>query len=143
MLRNERVHLLNPHLLSAVLLVLLLGSGQTSQPAWAGFDEDHECGYCEDRGWIYCNKHSKEVIEMEKLATRCSELARCTKCGGTLKVNCLKCNKDVSAEIAKEREELAAWVEKMQAIDAQVKGKKTMHCESAHFILTYNLSRLR
>lgn len=101
------------------------------------------CRYCKDTGWIQCNKHKKAALELEGSAIRCSELIECKQCGGTLRIPCTRCKLDLAAEIAAERAEMEKWLEKMREIDAYVgKVENVMHCESAHFILTFNLPKI-
>jgi len=101
--------------------------------------EKPDCRFCNDKGWTWCKRHSKKEIELETVAIRCSETIRCKGCGGTLKIDCPRCDKDVAEEIEAERKAAQEWLEKMRQIDEYMKSRNIMHCESAHFVLTYNI----
>ena len=129
-------------LVSAVLFTLFVLFIPGASSVEALLQDNPACRTCGDTGLMPCKKHSKADLEMEEGALFCSEMIRCTKCGGTLKVDCKKCRKDVSAQIEQASEEKSKWLEKMTQIDTYMKAKEVMHCESEHFILTFNLKTI-
>ena len=79
---------------AAALFTLLVLFVPCASSFEAPLQDDPACRFCSDTGWIPCKKHSKGDLETEKLALFCSEMIRCSRCGGTLKVNCPKCRKE-------------------------------------------------
>jgi hypothetical protein len=79
---------------------------------------------------------------MESGAIHCSETIRCKKCGGTLKLPCTSCDMDISGQLAVEREANLEWLAEMNRIDEIMKTPSILHCESAHFKLTYNIPQI-
>lgn len=122
----------------AVLTALILFGAASAE----GQEDKPLCSRCDDKGWLPCKSHPKNVYEVESVAIHCSEVIRCKKCGGTLKVPCPKCGKGISQELVAEREANLQWLEKMRKIDEHMKSRNIMHCESEHFILTYNIPRI-
>ncbi len=70
---------------------------------------DEGCAKCEHRGVVACTKHDVSAEDEERVAF-CSFAADCPLCGGTLWMDCARCDggKDTQANAAR-REEIVAW----------------------------------
>jgi len=140
-----------PYIRSLILFLAITAAASSflSFPASSAVGSDDEpvkkpdCRYCKDQGWIPCKRHKKKSHEMESCSIRCSETIGCKKCGGTLKTPCNKCDMDISGQLAAERDVNLKWLEEMKRIDEVIKPRNNiMHCESAHFKLTYNIKMI-
>ena len=125
--------------IAAALLMAVLAVG-----ALAADDpkKKPDCRTCKDQGWTPCKRHPKGTHTVESCAIRCSENIGCKKCGGTLKLQCTRCDIDISERLAAERATNTKWLEEMNRIDEVMKSRNIMHCESAHFKLTYNIKMI-
>lgn len=142
-MRETKLHTVGkPRSAMVLAAFLVLSAVLVTTAIAAGADDGVECKRCKDTGWLPCSKHPKNTLDTETVAIRCSEKIKCKKCGGTLKVPCTYCAKDIRAELAATRAENEKWLEKMLEINAFMKTKNVMHCESEHFILTYNIRRI-
>jgi len=98
-----------------------------------------KCKFCQDTGLMPCKRHEKKIKEIESVAIRCSENISCNKCCGTLRVPCTHCKQEEEAGYQAAKDDNLKWLAKMEEIDKFMKAKNVIHCESAHFILTYNI----
>lgn len=101
-----------------------------------------KCKSCKGSGYILCKNHPKDIIEIEGCCIRCSKNIKCKKCKGTLKRVCKTCKIKKEDSLNIEKNENVLWLDKMIKIDEYVKSKNIMHCESKHFILTFNLPKI-
>lgn len=71
------------------------------------------CGACENVGTLRCKQHDKKQLELEQDTLFCSVAMSCPDCMGALVVDCDRCPLG-DEQIAKSRQESAAWMESMQ-----------------------------
>ena len=68
------------------------------------------CRSCKQRGVLDCPKHDADLRDLEA-AVYCSEAAACPDCGGSLRVDCLKCEGGPETALMESRRaEMSAWL---------------------------------
>ncbi len=127
-------------MLASIVVGLVFGF---APPCAAQHKDPHvNCPYCNHVGFKVCKKHSKKQIAKfeESGAIFSSLLATCKECGGTLMVDCDKCdNVAVQDRIARRAKEIHDWLaERRKTVDKLIQHE-VKHCESRWFRLTFDL----
>ena len=131
--------------LLAVLAVSAHGIGQKPGPKpvdQQGKDPYVNCPYCNHVGDKVCKKHSKAKMGWvtDSGSIRCSVVAGCKTCRGTLREDCKHCeNQTVEGRNKAKGDEIQAWLaERRTTVDGLI-GHKVLHAESRWFRLTFDL----
>jgi hypothetical protein len=99
------------------------------------------CKACADHGVIPCRACAKTGCKAERPSSFCSEAIACKQCGGARFEDCAKCERSPDVDVAKLRADAAAWRETLRPVDAFM-GRELRHCQSPHFVLTFDLARI-
>ncbi|TAH35065.1 MAG: hypothetical protein EYC70_14870 [Planctomycetota bacterium] len=101
------------------------------------------CRKCEHRGVVDCSKHSAEERQWEQEVPRCSVAARCAPCGGSLLVDCPKCEGGpLSAEMEQRRQAAAAWLAQEDPLETHLQ-RPLARAETLHFRLVVDVVALK
>ncbi|HRV80904.1 MAG: hypothetical protein H6830_06695 [Planctomycetes bacterium] len=118
------------------LIVCSLGQAQASAQDLKG------CKRCDQQGVVPCKQHDAELREHEGHVLFCSVIAACPDCGGSLWVDCDRCDGGPkSAEVEARRAEIAAWA----AADpmAEYLKRSVPRVETTHFELIIDTGTLK
>ena len=99
------------------------------------------CSSCNDRGVFACRACVKSGCRGSRDVDVCSEAKKCKTCAGARFEECGKCERPLAADLPKRRTELATWREALRPIDERL-GHELRHCESPHFVLTFDIQRV-
>lgn len=103
----------------------------------------HGCRFCGGKGEIECKKHGA-FLELERAVKQCSVAGECKTCLGALTTDCKICSEPTIEHRAEERRKLAAdWRTAMRKkVDEVTGGKDILHCQTAHYDLTWSVRDL-
>lgn len=126
--------------LAKPLALLALLGGIAAQEA----PPEVACRFCGSDGHKPCTKHNKKALELEVGAEHCSVAVECSRCSGTLTIDCKICTNPASDKAAGQRGSAAAkWLSaRRAAVDQHISGKETLHARSAHVDLAFSIRPL-
>jgi len=118
-------------------------SARPAAPAQEQRPAPPACKKCQSSGRLPCVAHDKALCAREDAVLYCSEIAGCEPCGGSGWLDCGSCE-DVEAQgaldrkraLVKERGAALAYIDKDM-------GRAVRKCETAHFVLAWELDRLK
>lgn len=124
-------------LLCAALALLPALTPPAQEPSLQG------CRRCDHRGVQDCRRHPKDLLDLERETPFCSEAAACPDCGGTLLVDCPRCDGGPESAVREERlAAIAAWKAKPDPVEDHL-GRRLLRAESENFRLIVDVPRLR
>lgn len=126
--------------IAAFLLAL---AGLLAQEPPAADAELKGCRSCKQRGVTDCPAHEEDLRPLER-AVFCSHAADCQNCGGSLVLDCPKCEGGPeNAPAAARRAELAAWRAGGRLPVEELLGRDVLRVETAHLRLAAEIGHLR
>ncbi len=121
----------------AAVLFLAASPPSPAQEAPSG------CRHCDHRGVLDCRRHPKDLVEYEREVRFCSVAAACPDCGGSLLVDCPRCEGGPeSALLKRRRAEIAAWRARRLPVEERL-GRSLLRGETEDFALIVDVPSLR
>ncbi len=122
--------------LTAVLALLATPAAPFQEPPTG-------CRRCDHRGVLECTRHPKDLRALEREVRYCSVAATCPDCGGTLLVDCPRCDGGPDSALRERRlAEIAACRDRPDRVEKHL-GRSLLRAETANFALIVDVPAIR
>ena len=127
-------------LFALVIAFVTAPNGQTQD----GPPKPVVCKYCQSTGRTPCGEHPRGECDHEDEVLYCSTVAECALCGGTGWVLCKECGgATAQAALDAKKADVARRKPKLAEQFDQKMGRALCKVESQHFVLVFELERIK